>query len=78
MVTHEHVVAEHWASAIINGDYSGLTTEECATLRIWLNVNAVGVGHWDGFSEEDAQGFTTDEISGKRTTCYTVRRVVLG
>lgn len=73
----EYTVADHWASAIVNSDYSGLMTEESAQLSRWLKDHAEGVGHWDGFGENDSQGFTTCEISGLRAHCSTLRRVIL-
>ena len=64
-------LGDWWASAIINGDYSSLTSEECATLETWLKNNAPGRGHWSGFNEEeDSLGFTTDDISGLKGECY--------
>jgi hypothetical protein len=74
---YEFTLGSWWASAIINGDYSSLTTDECATLNNWLEANSVGPGHWDGFGEEDSLGFTTDEITGLKGDCYRVRRLVL-
>lgn len=31
----------HWASALINGDYSDLTTEECAQVAAWLKREGI-------------------------------------
>ena len=70
-------VADTYASAIINGDYSGLSDEEEARLVAWLD-SAVpaphkGLGHWDSFGEKDSLGFCRDDVSGLYADCYALR-----
>ncbi len=40
MNTTEFTLPAYWASAIINGDWSGLDTEDCADLRNWIQTHA--------------------------------------
>lgn len=60
---YECTLGVWWASAIINGDYSGLSDDEERQLNDWLNYvhDSYGDGHWDGFEES---WFGLDEISG--------------
>lgn len=75
---YEHTVSDKWANAIINGDFSSLTSAECALLDTWLKANIITFnGHWDGFMEDDAVGFKICEISGLKSYCYTLRRLVI-
>ena len=71
---YEYNVCGHYASAIINGDYSGLTDEEAEQLNSWINNEVpAGAGHFDGFSEDDATGFSRDEVTGLMADCFKVR-----
>ena len=38
METIEFTLPAHWASALINGDFSGLSDEEDAAVRYWLDT----------------------------------------
>ena len=72
--TLEFRMSGSWASAIINGDYSGLSDAESETPNSWINSNVPGgAGHWDGFSEDDALGFCRDDVTGLLADCYRVR-----
>lgn len=73
---YDFQLGDWWASAIINGDYSGLSDGEEAELDAWLAANSIGEGHWDGFGEEDSLGFCRDDITGLGGDCYRVRRMV--
>jgi len=73
---YEFTLGSWWASAIINGDYSGLTDDESARLDEFMRDRIpTGLrGHWDGFDEEtDYRGFTRDEITGLAGDCYKAR-----
>lgn len=72
---YEFTLGSWWASAVINGDYSGLTDSEEKQLTVFMAEyqDKHPRGHWDGFSEEDSQGFTRDEITGLGGDCYKVR-----
>lgn len=71
----EFTLSDHWASAVINSDYSGLSDEEERQLDAFLQAVAAerGAGHWDGWAEEDSQGFDRDEITGLRGDCSRAR-----
>jgi len=63
---YTYTIAEHWVSAIENGDYSGLEDSEVKELEGFLDnlpSNAMG---WS-WSEE--AGFAEDEISGLMAQC---------
>jgi len=68
-------IGNWFASAIINGDYTGLTGKEEQQLDNFLESETRGLprGHWDGFGEEDSAGFATDEVTGVKGDCSTVR-----
>lgn len=61
---HEFTLGSWWASALINGDYSGLNDKEEKQLNDWLNYvhNSYGDGHWNGFEESY---FGLDEVTGQ-------------
>ena len=48
----------HWASAVINGDYSGLDDNECALCQAELEM--FGVAGWDFVDIEGEPYFTWD------------------
>jgi hypothetical protein len=66
MDTYEYIVADHWGSAIINGDYSGLSDDEEIQLNEWLDANQEAGAHWD---IGDSLGFDKCEISGMMSDC---------
>ncbi len=46
--TFEYVLPAYWASALINGDFSGLSSEESTALKLWhadhADMSAVDCG----------------------------------
>ena len=64
--TYEYTVAEHWLSAIINGDYTGLSDEEENQLNDWLDDNQEMASHW---SDGESMGFDRCEITGLMSDC---------
>ena len=73
---NEYSVAGCYLSAIINGDYSGLTDDEEQELNNWLDdVEHVNGTHWE-VSEESC--FDTDEITGLLADCYTLIQYIYG
>lgn len=67
---YEYHVAEHFASAIINGDHSGLDdTEEAALNEFMADLPNVS-GHWtiDG---ADSECFTRCDVTGLHAMCVT-------
>lgn len=71
----EFVIGSWFASAVINGDYSGFDdAEERMINRFRDSVEAKhGQGHWNGFGEDDCVGFALCEVSGLRGDCYVAR-----
>ena len=69
---YEFTLATHWASAIINGDDSGLSCAESTQLDEFLSyvAESKGPGHWAGFDEKTSN-FTRDEITGLLANCET-------
>jgi hypothetical protein len=57
----EYTLPEHWACALINGDYSGLDDEESELVDLWLESTSEerGEGHWE-IPEFELAGFTND------------------
>lgn len=71
---YEYQICGAYASAIINGDYSGLSDEEERQLNDFLASVPRNDGHWDGFDEEeDSCGFSRDDVSGLLGDCYKAR-----
>ena len=70
---YEYQLSGHWASAIINGDYSGLEDTEEKQLNNWLESLPKVNGHIDGFDERDSLGFCRDDITGLFSDCFKVR-----
>jgi hypothetical protein len=66
---YEYTLAEHWLSALINNDYTGLSDKECKELDSWLDSLPI-FGHWD--IVDNSEDFKIDDISGlygKTHTC---------
>ena len=61
------MVSEHWLSAIINCDYSGLDDKEVMQLDEWLQENPAGTYYVS--DDFDGTSFTRDAISGLASTC---------
>ena len=72
---YEFTLGAWWASAIINGDFSGLNDDEEQELKDWLNHvhDSYGDGYWDGFEES---WYGLDEISGLYGTVCEARYLV--
>lgn len=73
--TYIFIVGEHWGSALINGDESGLSDAESAQLTDFITATTAmhGFGHWDGFGEADSKGFCRCEITGLMEECTELR-----
>lgn len=71
----EYKIGEWFATAIVNGDYSGLDDGEERLVKEFLaSVEAErGEGYWEGFAEEDSVGFDLCEVSGLRGDCSLAR-----
>ena len=69
MDSYEYIVAEHWLSAIVNGDYSGLTDSEESDLNAWLDANQESGAYWD---TDGHIRFDRDEIGGLMADCVSL------
>ena len=72
---YNFTLADHWLSAIINGDYSGLEDNEVKTLDAFLDdlpkhyhYKAPMHGIWDVIGDEGH--FARDEISHLHANCF--------
>ena len=72
---YNFTLADHWLSAIINGDYSGLEDHEVKTLDAFLDdlpkhyhYKAPMHGIWDVIGDEGH--FARDEISHLHANCF--------
>ena len=68
---YQYEISEHLASAIINGDESGLSPVEISDLTAFMADLPVKNGHFDVMGDES--NFARCEISGLHDDCLTVR-----
>lgn len=66
---YSYRIAGHFASALINGDETGLDDKESAQLTAFLDALPAGAGHWSGF-DEDSANFTRCEVCGMFAETY--------
>ena len=62
-------VASHYASAIINDDWTGLEDDEVAELEAWIDEVSNKVEYWEVM---DDSGFCRDEVTGLMADCVTL------
>ena len=66
-------IAGHYLSALINGDYSGLSESDENDLDNWFKeYKDSGATYIFDVDSEDAD-FTTDCVTGLKADCYTVQ-----
>jgi len=75
MNIYSYTLADHWLSALINGDYSGLEDDEVLALDAFLeylpkhyHYKTPTHGVWDVISDEGY--FARDDISGLHANCF--------
>lgn len=68
---YEFTIADHYLSALINGDHSGLSESEECTFTDWLESTDRRITHWD--VTDDSENFTRCDVSGLSAQCATVR-----
>jgi hypothetical protein len=68
---YQYSISEHLASAIINGDESGLSPEEISDLKAFMDELPVSNGHFDLMEGES--NFAHCEVSGLYDDCLTFR-----
>ena len=64
-----YTIASHFASAIENGDYSGLEEGEEEALEAFLDTLPRGYHTWQW--SDDGEEFATDEVTGLKASCIT-------
>jgi hypothetical protein len=67
---YTYTVASHYASAIINDDWTGLDDDEAEEVKEWLDSVLQKADHID--IHEDV-GFCRDEITGLMADCVIVK-----
>ena len=68
---YQYSISEHLASAIINGDESGLSPEEISDLKAFMDELPVSNGHFDLMEGES--NFAHCEVSGLYAECLNFR-----
>ena len=68
---YQYDISNSFASAIINGDYSGLSPVEISDLTAFMADLPVKNGHFDVM--EDESNFALCEISGLHDDCLSFR-----
>lgn len=68
---HNYEISEHFASALINGDYTGLNDEDEKTLQAFTDnaYNAHGLGFWDMDPAEQPE-LTRCEVTDLLANCF--------
>ena len=66
-------IGGHFASAIINADYTGLDDQEETDLNRFMDSLPVDNGHFDLVNPENEGFFDKCEISGLFSECYEFR-----
>jgi hypothetical protein len=70
---YQYEISGHFASAIINGDYSGLIDSDIKELDLFMDNLPVENGHFD-IVDYDGEGFFSRcEISGLYSECLNFR-----
>lgn len=70
---YTYEIGSHYASAIINGDYSGLIDSDIKELDLFMSNLPVKNGHFD-IVDYDGEGFFSRcEISGLYSECLNFR-----
>ena len=68
---YSYNIAGHFASALINGDYSGLTDAEEKELIDFLASAPAEIEHWD--IDGDGDNFTRCEVCDLHAMCVEAR-----
>ena len=67
--SYMYIIGSHFLSALVNGDYSGLSDEESILLDTWFKDNTMDKSIWD-FMPFEGTDFFKCEITG--LMCETV------
>lgn len=68
---HNFEISEHFASALINGDYTGLSDDDDKALQVfkWNAYDTHGLGFWDMNPAEEPE-FTRCEVTDLLSNCF--------
>jgi hypothetical protein len=70
---YQYEISTHFASAIINGDYSGLNDQDEAELTQFLDALPVNNGHFDLVNYDGEFFFSRCEVCGLYSECLEIR-----
>lgn len=70
---YTYEIGSHYASAIINGDYSGLNKQEQAELDQFLDTLPVQNGHFDLVNYDGEGFFSRCDVCGLYSDCLEMR-----
>jgi hypothetical protein len=70
---YQYKISAHFASAIINGDESGLTNTEISEINRFMDDLPVKNGHFDLEDYEGESSFSLCEICGLYSDCLNFR-----
>ena len=68
---YEYTISEHYLSALINNDETGISFDESKALEAWLET-LPKANHFDVINQ-DCGNFTICDITGLHANCATVR-----
>ncbi len=68
---YEYRISWAYLSALVNGDYTGLSDEDEAAFTEWLENTDRRITHWD--VTDHGENFTRCEVTGLMADCSTVR-----
>jgi hypothetical protein len=76
---NEFKIAAHYLPALINGDYTGMTTQECAEFAAWIRgaLHGLPSGHWATETDDNGDDFGTCAVSGLKAGRSLVRYVYM-
>ena len=69
---YDYTIGQHFLTAIINDDYTGLDDEEHALLNSWLEDNEMRASHWT--TDGESSDLSRCEITGMLSNCITTRQ----
>lgn len=72
---YSYTIADHFASALINGDNSGLTDSDQKEFEQFLASAPYGVSHWD-IAGDGCDNFAKCEITDLYANCVEARAFV--
>lgn len=68
----DYTIGSHFASALINSDYSGLEDHEETALNAWIDAHEERGAHWDIVGDDTE--FARCEVTDLMGDCVTARQ----